>query len=188
MTRSALLALALAGLACRPAPAQTDASVVPDDAPDWRPMGDAIAAARTDSTLVLVHAYAVWCGWCSRLDRDVYTDDGVQAYLAEHFEPTRLDIESADSVAFFNGPATMRRLAETFGVSGTPTTVFFDGEGTYLTRLPGFAPPETFLLVLRYVREGAYEAESFEEFRTRVEGGPPVAPTGPALPVQGEGG
>ncbi len=174
MTRFALAAL-LAVLAAAPGAAAqahpgggVDASAIPDDAPGWRPMGDAIAAARADSTLLLVHTYAVWCGWCARLDRDVYADDAVQAYLDEHFEVTRLDIESPDSVAFFGGAVPMRELGQALGVSGTPTTVFFDADGTYLTRLPGYAPLDTFLAVLRYVREGAYATEAFEDFRARI--------------------
>ena len=153
------------------AAAPVDASVVPADAPAWQPISEAVAAVQRDSTVLLVHAYAVWCGWCTRVDREVYTDDAVQAYLAERFTVARLDVESPDSVAFFGDTTTMRALGTALGVRGTPTTAFFDPNGGYITMLPGFTPPARFLQILRFIGEGAYERMSFEEF-TAAQGAP----------------
>jgi thioredoxin-related protein len=177
--RLAALALAvLAGLAARPAAAQTDASAIPEDAPVWLPMGEAVAAARTDSSLLIVHLYAKWCGWCARLDADVYTDDAVQAYMAEHFAATRVDIESDAAVSFFGRDVTERSLAQAFEVSGTPTTVFFDAEGNYITKLPGFAPADQFVLILRYVRERGYEMMPFPDWVEMQNGAPTLENAG----------
>ena len=165
LRRLAPLALAAAlALGAPAAAAQNDASVIPEDAPNWLPMEDAVAAARADSSLLLVHLYAKWCGWCVRLDRDVYSDDGVQEYLDEHFAVTRVDIESAEEVAFFGRQVPMREIASAFQVTGTPSTVFFDADGRYLTKLPGFAPAEDFYLVLRYVNERGYETMPFPDW------------------------
>ena len=162
MTRLAFAA-ALALLAL-PVRAQTDASLVPDDAPEWRSMSDAVEAARAADRLLVVHAYTAWCGWCARMDRDTYTDDTVQAYLAAHFEATRLDLESREVVPFFEYTASMAELGDALQVTGTPTTVFVDSDGTLITKLPGYNDPETFLYALRYVHERAYEGVSFAEF------------------------
>jgi thioredoxin-related protein len=175
---AALALVVLAGLAARPAAAQTDASAIPDDAPNWLPMAEAIAAARADSSLLAVHLYAKWCGWCSRLDRDVYTDDHVQAYLADHYAVTRVDIESDETVPFFGRDLPMRELASAFEVTGTPTTVFFDAEGTFITKLPGFAPADQFVLILRYVRERGYELMPFPDWVEMQDGAPTLENAG----------
>ena len=167
MGRFYLLA-ALALLLTAPAFAQS-AAEYPEDAPNWRSFDDAIAAAQADGDLVLIHSYAVWCGWCRRLDADTYTDDAVQAYLAEHYEVTRLDTESNEAINFFGGDVEMRELAAALGVSSTPTTVFFNAEGQYITKAPSYWPPDQFVLVLRYVREGAYEMMSFSDYVAMIE-------------------
>ena len=162
MTRPLLLALALLlPLAGR---AQTDASVIPDDAPAWTSMEDAIATAQADGKLIVVHGYASWCGWCAKMDQDVYTDDAVQAYLAEHFTATRLDIEGDGPLQYFDAAVTPAQLGRAMGITGTPTTVFVDTDGSLITKLPGFANAETFLYALQYVREEGYERATFDQF------------------------
>jgi len=160
MLRLALLALALP-LAAQ---AQVDASVVPADAPEWLPMSEAIERAQAEDKLIAVHGYASWCGWCAKMDQEVYTNDDVQAYLADHFTATRLDLEDDSPVQFFDAEVTYRQLGQAMDITGTPTTVFVDSDGALITKLPGYTNAETFLLALRYVREEAYQTQSFEEF------------------------
>lgn len=157
--------VATLALAATAAHAQIDASVVPDDAPEWEALDAAIADATSENKVLLLHGYAKWCGWCARLDQEVYTDDAVQAYLAENFEVTRLDIENRTTVDFFDFRLPMAWLASGIGITSTPTTIFVDAQdGEIITRLPGYADRETFLYALRFVREGAYETMSFQDF------------------------
>ena len=173
MIRPFVLAFVL--LAFVPAQAQTDASIIPDDAPNWTTMEDAIATARADSLLIMVHTYVPWCGWCAKLDSEVYTDDAVQAYMAENFTATRVDLEGTEIVQFFDHEVSMAGLGAAFGVSGTPTTVFVDTNGELITKLPGFADVETFLFALRFVRSGAYETLTFRQYMDAERGiGMPV--------------
>ncbi len=173
--------LALALWLAAPAGAQTaDASVVPDDAPTWLSMADAIARAQADDKLIAIHNYAAWCGWCARMDQEVYTDDAVQAYLAEHYTATRVDIESETVVPFFDHEVSMAGLATAFGVSGTPTTVFVDADGELITKMPGYASPETFLAALRYVNEGAWETMAFTAYQELLRGTPAIDAAPPA--------
>ncbi len=175
MLRLVLLALAVALAVALPlaAQAQVNASVIPDDAPEWLPMGEAIERAQAEDKLIVVHGYAAWCGWCAKMDQEVYTDDAVQAYLADHFTATRLDLEDDTPVQFFDAEVTYMQLGQAMGITGTPTTVFVDTDGSLITKLPGFTNADTYLLALRYVREKAYETMAFDAFleanRPRLE-------------------
>ncbi|MEM1056365.1 MAG: thioredoxin fold domain-containing protein [Bacteroidota bacterium] len=163
MRLALLFVLTLAVSAAHAQP--VDASIIPDDAPEWQTVGTAIADAEAEDKVLLLHGYAAWCGWCARLDQDVYTDDEVQAYLAQNFEVTRLNIENRETIDFFDFRLPVAWLASGIGITSTPTTIFMDPEsGEIITRLPGYADRETFLYALRYVREGAYERESFQDF------------------------
>ena len=161
MTRLLLLALLALPVAAQ---AQNDASVVPDDAPDWRPLEDAIADAQSDDKIVLVYGYASWCGYCVRFDREVFTDDAVQSYVNEHFAPTRLNLEDTTTVQFFDASVTGVELGRAMGISGTPTSVFVDNDGSMITKAPGYMDAEVFLYALQYVKEEAYETTPFDQF------------------------
>ena len=141
----------------------------PEDSPDWLSMKDAVDAAQANSDIILIHSYTEWCGWCRELDNTTYTDDTVQNYLAEHFKVTRLDIENDAQIEFFGGWVTMSELGMAFDVRTTPTTVFMDSEGNYITKAPSFFPPDQFLLVLRYVKERAYDMMSFPDYAEMIQ-------------------
>ena len=172
MTRLLLLTALLAG----PALAQHDASVIPDDAPEWLSLSDAIAAAQTEDKLLLVYGYAAWCGFCVRFDNETFTDDDVQAYLAEHYAPVRLDIEADSTLRFFDAAVTGAQLGRAMGISGTPTNVFVDADGALITKFPGWTDPETFLHALRYVREEAYETTPFDAYLEQQRTGLDLSP------------
>lgn len=147
--------------------AQDDASI-PAEGVSWHPFQEAVDLARTHGKKVLIDVYAPWCPWCRRLQREVYTDPAVQAYLAEHFVATRLDGDDEEKTfSFQEHRLTASELAMGLGAQGFPTTVFLESDGQYITRLPGFVDAGEFLTILRFVGTSAYEQESYEEFVKR---------------------
>src|SRR5205809_5277045 len=49
----------------------------------------ALAAAKPGKKIVMVDLYTDWCGWCKKLDRDVYANPKVQAKLTKDFVPLK---------------------------------------------------------------------------------------------------
>lgn len=147
-------------------PAQGQAFSDPDlSAPAWQTFEEAQAAAAEDDRFFLVDVYANWCGWCRRLEREVYADDEVQAYLEQHFAYTRLDFDATDrDVTFAGDTFTMQQMAYLLGAQGVPTVAFLTAEGNYITHVPGFVARDDFLDVLRYIATEAYQEQSWEEF------------------------
>ncbi len=170
------LLLALALLLPAAARAQVDALVVPNDSPDWLTMEDAIAKSQADSSLILVYGFATWCTFCARFDATVFTDDAVQAYIGEHYAPTRLNLEDTTAVQFFDARVNGVQLGRAMGISGTPTNVFVDVDGSLITKLPGYTDPETFLYTLQYVREAAYETTPFDAYLEQRRSGLQLQP------------
>jgi thioredoxin-related protein len=161
--RSALLTLFL--YCAIPGVAWSQSASEPAEGVNWLAFEDGLQAAGETDRPVLVDIYAPWCGWCSRLQTDVYAEPDVQAYLANHFTVSRLNIDSIDDVVSFRGyELTSAELAMGLGASGTPTTVFLDASGDYITRLPGFVGAEEFLQILTFIGSKAYVSESFESF------------------------
>lgn len=134
----------------------------------WRDWDAGFAEARGSGRMVLVDVYTDWCGWCRRMDRDVYSRADVRDYLARTFVPIRLNAES-DAPARYQGRATTARgLATRFRVTGYPTTIFLRANGEHLANVPGYVPADRFLLLLKFVGDGhADRGERFDEFVRR---------------------
>ena len=123
-------------------------------APSWRAWDAGLKEAARLQRPVLVDVYTDWCGWCKRMDRDVYARPDVQDYLAKRFVVVKLDAESAARVHWEGREMTSRALAQRLGVTGYPTTIFLDAKGRRLGSVPGYVPAGQFLQVLRSVADG----------------------------------
>lgn len=140
--------------------------------PAWRSWDAGLREAGTSGRPVLVDVYTGWCGWCKRMDRDVYARADVQNYLARKFVTVKLDAESNEAARYEGRAYTSRTLAAQFGVTGYPTTLFLSAKGVPLGNIPGYSPPEDFLLLLRFVGDGhAGRGESLEDFLRTAKAG-----------------
>ncbi len=133
--------------------------------PAWRSWDAGLREAATSGRPVLVDVYTDWCGWCRRMDRDVYARADVQDYLTRKFVVVKLDAESDAAVRYEGRAHTSRSLAERFGVTSYPTTLFLSAKGAPLGSVPGYSPPRDFLLLLRFIGDGhAARGEKYEDF------------------------
>jgi thioredoxin-related protein len=55
-------------------------------------------------------------------------------------------------------------LAGGLGATGTPTTIFMEPDGAYITRLQGYHAYEDFYDVLRFIGTESFRDMSFEDF------------------------
>ncbi len=99
-------------------------SVVP-----WRSFPDALAEAQQKGRPVFLDLYATWCGPCKEMDRVTFTNDTVQALLAERFIPARLDIDT---------PLFSDSLKKSWNIKGVPTSMIVSSTGGVLRRRVGF--------------------------------------------------
>jgi thiol-disulfide isomerase/thioredoxin len=133
-----LLAAVLAAPVAAPA-AQTAAGAA-GAAPTWHTRLDpALAAARTAGKPLLVDLYAEWCGWCHRLEDEVFSSDRF-ADFAQGFVLLRVDVEDGAEGAW---------LRERLGVNGLPTLAIVDADLVRMGLVDGYAPTEVYLLKIR---------------------------------------
>jgi thioredoxin-related protein len=152
MTRPLRNALALALLlliAAVPGRAHAQARQI-----QWLDWDAGMELARRSGRPVLVDVYTDWCGWCKRMDRDVYAKPEVREYLSSRFVTIKLDAEAPDPARYEDRNYTSITLAERFKVTSYPTTIFLKSNGQHTINVPGYVPAERFLMVLRYIGEG----------------------------------
>ena len=133
--------------------------------PKWQGWDAGLRAAAKSERPVLVDVYTEWCGWCRRMDRDVYAREDVRRYLAQRFVTVKLDAEAGDAASYEGKAYNSSSLAGRFRVTGYPTTIFLRANGDHLVNVPGYVPADRFLLLLRFVGEGVMDrGQSFDDF------------------------
>lgn len=141
-------------------------------APDWRAWNDGMKQASTTGRPVVVDVYTNWCGWCRRMDRDVYQNAEIADYLRKKFVTIKLNAEAKDGARWQSHDYTSQDLAQQFRVSGYPTTIFLRSSGEHMANVPGYVAADRFLLLLRYVAEGYADRNvPFAEFEKNAERG-----------------
>ena len=131
----------------------------------WTDFGAGSAAAGTAHKKIIIDVYTDWCTWCKTMDKKTYADEEVVSYVQEHFIPVRLNAESQVVRQVHNMQMTDAQLAGAFGVSGYPTTVFVNDDGTPITSMDGYIEAGEFKTVLRFIAEDKYRSMSFEEYK-----------------------
>jgi thioredoxin-related protein len=140
---------------------------------NWLSWNQAMAEAASTGRPLLIDVYTDWCGWCKRMDKDVYARDDVREYLKRKFIPVKLNAESAEEVRVGEQTMTARALAQQLRVSGYPTTIFLKPNGRdQIARVPGYIPAERFGLMMRYIGEDHIgRGVSWQEFEKSAAGG-----------------
>ncbi len=88
----------------------------------------AFAQARAEKRFVILYLEAVWCHWCHVMDHQTYADSGVQAALAAHYVPLRIDQDARPD------------LANRYRDFGWPATIVFAADGTEIVKRRGYIP------------------------------------------------
>lgn len=131
----------------------------------WSELEPALAEAKRLNKPLLVDVYTDWCGWCKRMDKTTYGHPDVRDYVARSFVTAKVDAEDDRRHATYLGESrSYRQFADSFRISGYPTTLFLEPDGALITQLPGYVKPEPFLDVLHYIGEGHYRTQSWEAY------------------------
>lgn len=91
--------------------------------------------AAAQDKLVFVDVYTDWCGWCVKMDRQVYNLEEVGSFYNENFVNVKLDAEKG------GGPEIM----ENYEIGGYPAYLFVQGDGGLFESSGGYQEGEEFL-------------------------------------------
>ncbi|MGB8166840.1 MAG: thioredoxin family protein [Chthoniobacteraceae bacterium] len=98
----------------------------------------AVAQAKAENKLVLADfTGSDWCGWCIKLDEEVFSKAAFKDYAAKNLVLLELDFPNKkkldEAVAKQNN-----ELKAKHEIRGFPTLVVFDGDGKELAKWVGF--------------------------------------------------
>jgi thioredoxin-related protein len=92
------------------------------------------------------------CGYCRKLEKEVFSRDPIADYINTHYTPVRVDIDRN------------RKLAVQFGIQGVPDLRFITENGEPIARWPGYIEAPHLLNMLKYIQTESYLKMGFEEF------------------------
>ena len=91
------------------------------------------AAAERKAPIIANFSGSDWCGWCIKLDREVFSKESFLAYAKDNAVLLHLDFPSrkpqSDAIRSQN-----KALAAKYGIRGYPTIIILDAAGKELGR------------------------------------------------------
>jgi thioredoxin-related protein len=133
--------------------------------------GEELQNARdADKSGILIMFEMDECPFCHRMKNSVLNRRDVQEYFQQHFLVFAVDIEGDIEMTDFDGSETVMKdfAFRQNRVRATPVFAFYDLDGQPIKRARytgATRDAEEFLLLGRYVVEGAYEQTSFTRYK-----------------------
>jgi len=136
----------------------------------WLNYEEGLKKGKLENKNIFIDFYTNWCGWCKKLDKDVYADSSVKIVLTRHFVTVKTNAESRRRFTLDDGKEyTDASLArEVFGVQGYPALWFLTPAGEKLTYIPGYVPKEKFVNILTFISSKAYQTKKFDEYEKEL--------------------
>ena len=110
----------------------------------------ALAKAKAEGKPLFVDFYAVWCGPCKKMEKQIFTQPEVGEYFNKHFIALQLDAEKPENVD----------VAKTYKVEAFPTLGIFDGEGKALSINVGYMNAQELMAM---AKTAVGEVKGFEQ-------------------------
>lgn len=133
----------------------------------WKSFNAGFAEARKDSKKVMLDIYTDWCGWCKRLDKDTYSNDKVVEYLNKAYVVIKLNAESSAKITYKDSTYSEAGLAQSFGVTGYPSILFFDSHSEPINMIPGYVNAEKFLPIIKFLGDNHYKSMTWQEYQRK---------------------
>lgn len=97
--------------------------------------------SKTENKLIFVDAYAVWCGPCKFMERNIFTHPEVSEYYNQNFINVSVDMETSEG----------RKFAESYPVTAYPTLLYIGDNGEVLKKKVGaISEPQAFVNVAKW--------------------------------------
>lgn len=142
---------------------------------DWQNYNSGIESAKSKDKVVMVQFFATWCGYCKKMDKEVFSDQKVKDNLSQNFVSVRVTESSDNKVNYGGKDVTEKELTSLYQVNGFPTIVFLDGEGKTLSdkegrelKIPGFVPAEEMNSILAWIGTKSYKEMDYGAFKSQA--------------------
>lgn len=121
-----------------------------------------LAKAKKEKKLVFMDAFAVWCGPCKLMEKNIFPLPAVSEYYNANFINARFDMEKGEG----------REIAMKYGVRSYPTFLFLNGDGEVVLKNYGYMGEQDFLTIAKEANQPKYRTSSNKELFEKGESNP----------------
>ncbi len=120
---------------------------------DWHTSyEEGMARGKAQKKNVFINFYTDWCGFCTKMYKETFTDPEVIGYMNDHFISIKVNSDN------------QQKVATRYYVRGLPTSWFVSDEGEKISSLPGYVPADMLIKILKYIHTGNYKKMTFKKF------------------------
>jgi thiol:disulfide interchange protein len=116
-----------------------ETSISSQKAIQWKTFETGMSEAQAKGKPMFLHFYAVWCAYCTRMEKESFQDDTVIDFLNQNYISIRIDIDKHPEIT------------KNYNVFAVPTTYFFSAKGEKMGPVPGYISKERLLDMLSKV-------------------------------------
>ena len=138
--------------------------------PDWfkesfLEIADDVDEASEAGKHVLLFMEMNGCPYCFKMIEENFKDAPYKAFIQDNFDVIALNIKGDREVTLnTETSATEKEIAETLGVTYTPTLIFLNSDNKPVARVNGYRNIDDFKVVLDYVQQKAYESRTLTDY------------------------
>jgi thioredoxin-related protein len=114
----------------------------------WR---EVLNLAKSERKYIFVDCFATWCGPCKLMDRDIFIDENVGAYMNANFISVRMQMDTSqqDKDEVKDRYVDAHDIRQRYNISAFPSFLFFSPEGKVVHRSLGFKNGNDFILMAK---------------------------------------
>ncbi|MBI1183005.1 DUF255 domain-containing protein [bacterium] len=130
---------------------------------EWMSLSEAQQRIQQKPKKIFVDLYTDWCGWCTVMDRNVFSHPVIQEKMEKYFYAVKFNAEKEDSLRFNGelykllprGGRPLHQWAKKYGSTpqglSYPTTIYFNESLQLLQTIPGYHDAHTMEMILEFI-------------------------------------
>ena len=143
----------------------------------WITWEQATELNKTKPKKFVIDVFTEWCGWCKKMDREIFTDATVAKFVSENYYAVKLDAEQKTDIIFNNhtfkfvqqGRSGFHEFAATLldNNMGYPTLVYLSEKYERTVISPGYKDAPTLMKELKFTAEEHYKKGTWDEYMSK---------------------